>query len=72
MIGMPRNESLIQQNMAELNGGEAAPQALSVTVSVPKSSSDSVVIREAATRTRVCSIRQEEEEYLKLDPSLSF
>jgi hypothetical protein len=36
-----------------------AVDPVSVTVSVPKSSADSVVIREAATRTRLCSIRQE-------------
>jgi hypothetical protein len=40
---------------------QEAPQPLSVTVSVPKSSADSVVLREAATRTRVASIRQEED-----------
>ena len=54
-----RNEALIQQTMGLLNQ-EAPQQPLSVTVSVPKSSADSVVMREAATRTRVSSIRQEE------------
>jgi hypothetical protein len=46
--------------MASLNS--CGVQPVSVTVSVPKSSADSVVIREAATRTRLCTIRQEEEQ----------
>jgi hypothetical protein len=45
---------------------QEAPQPLSVTVSVPKSSADSVVLREAATRTRVASVRQGEEQILVL------
>lgn len=57
-----RNESLIQQTMSLLNS--EGPQPLSVTVSVPKSSADSVVLREAATRTRVCCIRQDIEQGL--------
>jgi len=51
----PKDEAQIQENMTELNKESAHP--LSVSVSVPRSSMESVIIREAATRTRVSSVR---------------
>lgn len=51
----PKDEAAIQEHMAVMNQASSAP--LAVTVSVPRSSNDSVVLREAATRTRVASFR---------------
>ena len=47
----PKDEAAIQEHMAVMNQAISAP--LAVTVSVSRSSNDSVVFREAATRTRV-------------------
>ena len=50
-----RDEEAIQQHMSVMNQESASP--LAITVSVPRCSTDSVVLREAATRTRVASFR---------------
>jgi len=55
VIQDPKDESLIQETMATLNKECTAP--LGVSVSVPRASTESVIIREAATRTRVATIR---------------
>ena len=51
----PKDEAAIQEHMSVMNQASSVP--LAVTVSVPRSSTDSVVLREAATRTRVASFR---------------
>eukprot|EP00090_Calanus_glacialis_P000348 TRINITY_DN10211_c0_g1_i1.p1 TRINITY_DN10211_c0_g1~~TRINITY_DN10211_c0_g1_i1.p1 ORF type:complete len:1017 (-),score=311.81 TRINITY_DN10211_c0_g1_i1:664-3714(-) len=51
----PKDEAAIQEHMSVMNQASAVP--LAVTVSVPRCSTDSVVLREAATRTRVASFR---------------
>ena len=51
----PKHEAVIQRHMSVMNQESANP--LSVTVSVPRSSNDSVVLRESATRVRVASFR---------------
>lgn len=51
----PKDEAAIQEHMAVMNQASAVP--LAITVSVPRCSTDSVVLREAATRTRVASFR---------------
>ena len=55
VVHNPKDEAAIQQHMAVMN--QESPAPLAVTVSVPRSSLDSVVLREAATRTRVGSFR---------------
>ena len=54
----PRDEAAIQEHMAVMNqqaGTGAGP--LSVTVSVPRSCADSVVLRESVARTVVATFR---------------
>ena len=53
-VDSPKEESVIQEHMKVLNQASVSP--LSVTVSVPKSSSDSVVLREMNTRHRVAQV----------------
>ena len=55
VVHNPKDEVAIQQHMAVMN--QESPNPLLVTVSVPRSSLDSVVLRESATRTRVASFR---------------
>lgn len=51
----PKDEEAIHQHMSVMN--QESPSPLAITVSVPRSSVDSVVVREAATRTRVASFQ---------------
>ena len=55
VVHNPKDEAAIQQHMSVMN--QESPNPLLVTVSVPRSSLDSVVLRESATRTRVASFR---------------
>ena len=51
----PKDEEAIQEHMSVMNQSASSPML--VTVSVPKSCNDSVVLRETTTRTRVAQYR---------------
>ena len=54
-VDNPKDEAVIQEHMRVMNQSCVTP--VSVTVSVPKSCNDSVVLRETNTRTRVAQFR---------------
>merc|ERR1719282_2268548 len=54
-VNNPKDEVTIQEHMSVMNQSSVSP--LSVTVSVPRSCNDSVVLRETNTRTRVAQFR---------------
>ena len=53
----PKDEATIHEQMSVLNQSGSSVSPLWVTVSVPRSSNDSVVLRETTTRTRVAQYR---------------
>ena len=55
VVHNPKDEAAIQQHMSVMN--QESPNPLLVTVSVPRSSLDSVVLRESATKTHLKSFR---------------
>ena len=53
----PKDEEAIQEHMSVMNRSGSTSTPLWVTVSVPRSCNDSVVLRETTTRTRVAQYR---------------
>ena len=53
----PKDEEAIQEHMSVMNQSGSPSTPLWVTVSVPRSCNDSVVLRETTTRTRVAQYR---------------
>ena len=53
----PKDEATIQEHMSVMNQSGSSASPLWVTVSVPRSCNDSVVLRETTTRSRVAQYR---------------